>query len=202
MTIADRLKEDSSIIADEHVASSVLFLDLANFTPLAETMPPEDLVHLLNSVFSKLDELAEKHCVEKIKTIGDSYMVAAGVPVAQTDHAIRIGDFALDALDAVRKFSGPDGDPLTVRIGIDTGSVVAGVIGVRKFIYDMWGDIVNTASRMESHGVVNHIQTTKGYREATRDTFAFEARGPVFIKGKGEMETYFLRGRANQFSDG
>lgn len=192
VTIAERLKEDSSVIAEAHLSASVLFLDIADFTPLAETMSPEELVHMLNTIFSRLDDLAEQHEIEKIKTIGDSYMVAAGVPISQEDHAERIGRFALDSLDVMHGFSDHHGEPLKVRIGIDTGSVIAGVIGARKFIYDMWGDMVNTASRMESHGIPDRIHTTEAFQIAAHDSFVFEKRGKVSIKGKGEMETYFL----------
>lgn len=193
-SIAERLKTDSRLIADAHVSATVLFLDIADFTPMAETMKPRELVEMLNAVFSELDRLAQRHGVEKIKTIGDAYMVAAGVPVHQPDHAERIGGFALDAVESINQFTDHHGRPLRVRVGIDTGSVVAGVIGARKFIYDMWGDMVNTASRMGSHGVPNRIHTTKGYADAVRGSFVFEPRGIIYIKGKGEMETYFLNG--------
>ncbi len=193
-TIAERLKLDASVIAEAHPSATVLFLDIANFTPLSQTMPPEKLVHMLNTIFSRLDALTDKHGVEKIKTIGDAYMVAAGVPVAQPDHAERIARFALDAFEAVHGFTDHQGNSLKARIGIDTGPVVAGVIGVRKFIYDMWGDMVNTASRMESHGLPDHIQTTREFYTAARHAFVFEPRGIVSVKGKGDIETYFLTG--------
>lgn len=183
-TIAERLKSEPTVIADAHSAVSVLFLDIANFTNLAERLAPESLVKLLNAIFSALDELAESHGVEKIKTIGDPYMVAASVPLDQPDHAARIGRFALDACDVVLKISEEEGEPISLRIGIDTGPVVAGVIGARKFTYDLWGDTVNTASRMESHGALNQIHTTKSYRDSTKELFEYESRGVMAAKGK------------------
>lgn len=192
VAIAERLKRDASAIAEAHPSATVLFLDIANFTPLAQTMTPENLVNMLNAIFSRLDALTDKHDVEKIKTIGDAYMVAAGVPVAQPDHVERIGRFAIDASEAVRGYSDHQGNPLKVRIGIATGPVVAGVIGARKFNYDMWGDTVNTASRMESHGLPDRIHTTREFYLAARHAFDFELCGTLLIKGKGEIETYFL----------
>jgi adenylate cyclase len=158
-------------------------------------MSPENLVGLLNSIFTAFDDVAAKWGVEKIKTIGDAYMAAAGLPVASQDHAVQIAEVALDMLQVMTRFSRPDGAPLDLRIGIGSGPVVAGVIGQRKFIYDLWGDTVNVASRMESHGVPGRIQVTEQTRDLLRTRYSFERRGTVEIKGRGEMVTHFLLGR-------
>jgi class 3 adenylate cyclase len=193
--IAERLKSAPEVIADTHASASVLFLDIVDFTPMMERMNPKEMVDLLNDIFSRLDALTLRYGIEKIKTIGDAHMVAAGVPEARGNHAEAIGLFALDALEVVRGFRDGAGGRMRARIGIDTGSAVAGVIGRHKFIYDLWGDMVNTASRMESHGLADAIQTTRRYRETAGDVFVFEPRGIVEIKGKGPMETYLLAGR-------
>ncbi|MBK5266653.1 MAG: PAS domain S-box protein, partial [Acidimicrobiia bacterium] len=195
--IADRLKSGESNIADRVDAVTVLFADLVGFTPLSAGMDPDQVVALLNDIFTTLDDLAQRHDLEKIKTIGDEYMVVGGLTTAKTDHVESTAAFALDVLDA---FAEKPGAP-QMRIGMQTGPVIAGVIGSTKFAYDLWGDTVNTASRMESHGVPGRIQVTSTVRDALVDSFTFEDRGPVEIKGKGLMETYFLVGRVTQSTD-
>ena len=152
------------------------------------------LVTMLNELFSSFDKLAEKHGLEKIKTIGDAYMVVAGIPTPIADHAVAIAHMAIDMLAAVTAYSERTGTDLSIRIGIHTGSVVAGVIGTKKFIYDLWGDTVNTASRMESTGVPGRVQVTESTYRALRDLFELEERGPIEVKGKGQMSTYLLIG--------
>jgi class 3 adenylate cyclase len=150
---------------------------------------------LLNEVFSAFDRLAEQHGLEKIKTIGDAYMVVGGLPTPRPDHAEAIAEMALDMQREVAQFTFEDGETLSVRIGIHTGPVIAGVIGARKFSYDLWGDTVNTASRMESHGLSGGIQVTAETYERLRDKYIFEERGIIHVKNKGEMMTYLLVGR-------
>jgi class 3 adenylate cyclase len=191
--VAERLKFGESPIADECAEVSVVFADIADFTKMSDAMEPAEILELLNEVFSRFDRLADVHGLEKIKTVGDSYMAVAGVPMPMADHARAAAQMALDMVDAIAVVRRPDGTPLRVRIGIGSGPAMAGVIGTSKFIYDLWGDTVNTASRMESHGVVGRIQVS----EATRllldeDAFVFEDRGPVQVKGKGSMRTWFL----------
>ena len=190
-SIADRLKRESGVIADRCQEVSVLFADLAGFTPTAERLPPEEVVSLLDGIFSDFDELVAQHGLEKIKTIGDGYMVAGAVPVYVDDHAERIADLALAMQDAVRARE----PALGLRIGIDTGPVVAGVIGRSRFGYDLWGDTVNTASRMESHAPAGGIQVTERTAALLADGFELERRDQVEIKGKGSMTTYLLLGR-------
>jgi adenylate cyclase len=190
--IADRLKAGATLIADAHPQVTVLFADVVDFTPLARRTAPAELVGLLDRVFTRFDGLADRHGLEKIKTIGDAYMVVGGAPEARSDDAEAIAAMALDMVDAIR--TGEDGG-LELRIGIDTGPVVAGVIGRRKFTYDLWGDVVNTASRMESHGVPGRIQVTAAVEARLRGRFAFEPRGPIEVKGKGRVEAFFLVGR-------
>ena len=156
---------------------------------------------MLNTLFSEFDRIADEHGVEKIKTIGDAYMAAAGLPEPMEDHAGAVVDMALEMVAVTRSYRTPDGEPFRARIGIHTGPVVAGVIGVKKFIYDLWGDTVNTASRMESTGTVGEVQVSEATYERVKDRFEFEPRGPIEVKGKGAMVTYFLRGRRNAKSD-
>lgn len=193
--IAERLKRDHHSLADGFSEATILFADIVGFTQLSQTISPEELVDMLNEVFSEFDNLAEKHGLEKIKTIGDSYMVVGGVPDERDDHAEAVADMALDIQKAASTFELPGGKPLQVRVGINSGSVVAGVIGRKKFIYDLWGDAVNTASRMESHGQAGRIQVTEATYEKLKDRFDLEPRGTMHIKGKGEMPTYLLLGR-------
>ena len=193
--VANRLKEREGIIADDFPAVTVLFADLVGFTPLADRLSANEVVALLDRVFASWDELAVRHGTEKIKTIGDAYMVAAGIPVPFDDHAAAIADMALEMGPALARCSNEIGCPLEVRIGIDTGPVVAGVIGQAKFIYDLWGDTVNTASRMESHAQAGTIQVTERMHRALGDGFELRRRGAVEVKGKGEMDCYLLLGR-------
>jgi class 3 adenylate cyclase len=190
--VAGRLRAGREVIADSYESASILFADLANFTRLSASLSPIRLVAVLNEVFSELDRIAERQGAEKIKTIGDCYMAAAGVPHARADHAAVMADMAL----AVRAYL--EGSPaarehgLEFRIGVSSGPVVAGVIGLHKFAYDLWGDTVNTASRMESGGVVGKIQITRETWELVHDRFVCEYRGAIPVKGKGDVETWFL----------
>ena len=193
--IAERLKEEPGVIADKFEKATILFADLVNFTQISTTMPATKLVYLLNEIFSSFDELTEKHGLEKIKTIGDAYMVAGGIPIARPDHAEASAEMALDMLVAIDELNVKLEATFDLRIGINSGPVVAGVIGTKKFIYDLWGNAVNTASRMESHGVPGRIQVSLYTYELLRDKYEFEDRGEIEIKGKGEMRTYFLNGR-------
>jgi class 3 adenylate cyclase len=152
---------------------------------------------MLNHIFSQFDHIAKKHAVEKIKTIGDAYMLAAGVPETRPDHCAAVADCALDMVAAATNMSDPKGDPIQIRVGIHTGPAIAGVIGAHKFAYDLWGDTVNTASRMESHGASGKIQTSKEIYQILKDDFLFEFRDRLHIKGKGEMQTWWLIGRRN-----
>jgi adenylate cyclase len=195
--IADRLKQGQSTIADSFTEVTVLFADVVDFTRLSAHLSPTELVVLLNEIFSTLDRLAEQHSLEKIKTIGDAYMVVGGLPTPRPDHAEAVAEMALDIHKEIAPFfkMKKDDKPLCVRIGIHTGPVVAGVIGTKKFSYDLWGDTVNIASRMESHGLGGRIQVTATTYERLRDKYLFEERGMIQVKGKGEMMTYFLLGR-------
>ncbi|HEV8572167.1 MAG TPA: adenylate/guanylate cyclase domain-containing protein [Actinomycetota bacterium] len=193
--IAGRLKEGEGIIADGFPEVTVLFADIVDFTPLSDRLAPDEVVALLDEVFTAFDRLADDRGLEKIKTIGDAYMVAGGIPVPRPDHAEAVAEMALGMLEEVARCSAERGMGLAVRIGIDTGPVVAGVIGRRKFIYDLWGDTVNTASRMESHGLAGAIQVTPATYERLHDRYEFEQRGPVAVKSKGKMTTYMLVGR-------
>ncbi len=193
--IAERLKQDPVTIADNFTNSAVLFGDIVGFTELAGKMPPAELVQLLGQIFSRFDHLAGKHHLEKIKTIGDAYMVVAGLPVPQEDYAQAIADMALDMQQTLQEFNRETGQTFQMRIGIAIGPVVAGVIGLKKFIYDLWGDTVNIASRMESHGIANEIQVTETTFNCLKDEYFFEKRGAILVKGKGEMTTYLLKGK-------
>jgi class 3 adenylate cyclase len=194
--IAERLKADPSTIADRFASVTILFADIVGFTDLSARLEPAEIVVMLNRLFTAFDDLAEHHGLEKIKTIGDAYMVAAGLPAPREDHASAIADMALAMRDAVARVAGETGHPLAVRIGIHTGPVVAGVIGKRKFAYDLWGDAVNTASRMESHGLPGEIQLSEATRASLGARFTCEARGTISVKGKGDLPTWLLRGRA------
>ncbi len=193
--IAERLKKEQGIIADEFAAVSVMFADIVGFTQLSSSISPKQLVHLLNDIFSKFDELAEKHGLEKIKTIGDSYMVVAGLPNPRDDHGDAIAEMAIDMQEAIAKYREELGLNLSIRIGIHSGPVVAGIIGTKKFIYDLWGDTVNTASRMESHGIPDGIQISEATYSLIEDKYQFEKRGLISVKGKGQMAAYLLKGR-------
>jgi adenylate cyclase len=197
-SIALRLKnQPSEIIADHFDEVTILFVDIVEFTPRASRLPPRDVVRYLNRVFSQFDRLTEKYRLEKIKTIGDAYMVAGGMPDPRVGHAADVANMALEILDLTTQLSRELDDTLTVRMGIHTGPAVAGVIGTRKLFYDVWGDTVNTAARMESHGSPGKIQVTEDAKRALGDSFLFKSRGIVQIKGKGPMELYYLKGRAS-----
>ena len=193
--IADRLKHEPGVIADKFEKATVLFADLVNFTQISTTMSATKLVYLLNEIFSTFDQLTEKHGLEKIKTIGDAYMVAGGIPIERPDHAEAIAEMALDMLAAIKELNVKLDSNFDLRIGINSGPVIAGVIGTKKFIYDLWGNAVNTASRMESHGIPGRIQVSHYTYELLQDQYEFEERGLIEIKGKGEMRTYLLIGR-------
>ncbi|WP_254174276.1 adenylate/guanylate cyclase domain-containing protein [Planktothrix pseudagardhii] len=198
--IAEQLKQDTKAIASAIEEVTILFADIVGFTPLSSKVPPIELVGVLNEMFSIFDNLAEQNGLEKIKTIGDAYMVVGGLPLPKPNHAEAIADMALGMQAAMSQFQAPlerfnIGSQFQIRIGINTGSVVAGVIGIKKFIYDLWGDAVNIASRMESSGEPGRIQVTEATYERIKDQYHFEKRGKISIKGKGEMTTYWLVGK-------
>ncbi len=193
--IAERLKRGETNIADSFAEATVLFADLANFTELSASIPPADLIQLLSEIFSAFDALADKHHLEKIKTIGDAYMVAGGLPTPTPGHVTAIADMSIDMHDAIAQFKTNEGKPLALRVGIHTGAVIAGVIGNRRFAYDLWGDTVNIASRMEAQGEVKRTQVTEAVYERLQKRFSLEKRGAIAIKGKGKMNTYWLLGR-------
>jgi adenylate cyclase len=194
-SIAEKLKTDTATIADQFSAASILFADIVDFTPFSDLMQPAEVVDILDHLFSHFDELADRYGVEKIKTIGDCYMVAAGVPTPRPDHARVMALMALDMREAMKSRDGVAHLGLELRIGINSGPVVAGVIGRKRFLYDLWGDAVNMASRMESQGTPGQIQVTRATYELLVDEFELEARGTVPIKGKGDVETWYLVGR-------
>lgn len=194
-SIADRLKRSPGVIAEAHEQVTVLFADIVDFTPFAERTAPERVVGVLDEVFSAFDALAERHGVEKIKTAGDAYMAASGLPVARADHAAAMADMALDMRASFAGLCASLELQLAIRIGLASGPVVAGVIGRHKFTYDLWGDTVNTASRMESHGVPGRIQVSEATFEHLRAAYELEERGEIEIKGAGRRRTWFLEGR-------
>jgi class 3 adenylate cyclase len=196
--IADRLMQGEQVIADRFPEVTVLFADLVDFTQRSRETTPDRIVRVLDDLFTALDRLAERHGLEKIKTIGDAYMVVGGLPEPRPDHAQAVAEMALALRDEVVRHLDPAGCPLALRIGIDSGPVVAGVRGRRKFSYDLWGDTVNTASRMESRGVAGCIQVTDRTYRRLRDGYCFERRGPVLVKGKGRLVTWFLVARDPQ----
>ena len=194
-TIALRLKEGESSISDGFAEVSILFADIVNFTTLSAQMSPNHLVILLNQIFSAFDQLTEQFGLEKIKTIGDAYMVAGGLPMPRPDHAEAIADMALAMRREIAHLSQTLNHPLYIRIGINSGPVVAGVIGTKKFIYDLWGDTVNIASRMESQGRASGIQIAPATYTHLQGKYTFESRGPIEVKGRGQIETYWLTGK-------
>jgi class 3 adenylate cyclase len=194
-SIAERLKRGEASIAEAFDEATVLFADLVDFTPLAERMAPGELVALLNEVFSAFDGVAERLGVEKVKTMGDAYMIVGGLPIPRADHAEAVAEAALEMLGALAALSAGRTEVLRLRIGIHSGPVVAGVIGRRKFNYDLWGDTVNTASRMQTHGVIDAIQVTPETYRRLRNAYVFEERGRIEVKGKGMVTTYLLTGR-------
>jgi adenylate cyclase len=191
-SIADRLKSGEERIADRFEEATVLFADIVGFTELAASMPAHVLVDRLNDLFTRFDLAAEKLGIEKIKTIGDAYMAVCGLPEPCADHTDRMLTMALRLMQIAREFSEDLDTPFRLRIGINSGPVVAGVIGRNKFSYDLWGDAVNLASRMESHGLPDTIQVTRNVIENLRDLYPFERRGYVEVKGKGAVETWTL----------
>jgi PAS domain S-box-containing protein len=194
--IANRLKHDSRVIAESFNEVTIMFADLVGFTSLSTKLPPIELVNLLNEIFSTFDQLVEELGLEKIKTIGDAYMVAGGLPIPRIDHAEAIADLALSMLNVMQQFQLSIDEKLQIRIGINTGIVVAGVIGKKKFIYDLWGDAVNVASRMESHGIPGYIQVTDATYQRLKHKYLFEKREEINVKGKGKMTTYFLKSKS------
>lgn len=193
--IAERLREGPTFIAERFEEVTVLFADITGFTEWSAGIAPDELVRQLNDLFSGFDRLTEQHGLEKIKTIGDCYMAAAGLPQLRPDHAEAVAELALDMQDELARFNELSGTSLNVRTGIHTGPVVAGIIGTRKFNYDLWGNTVNIASRMESHGVAGRIQVTEETHSRLREKYNFDCRGPIQVRGKGTMITYFLAGR-------
>jgi adenylate cyclase len=193
-SIAERLKGDSQSIADHFDSASILFADVVDFTPLARRLAPAEVVGVLDELFSHFDTLVERHGLEKIKTIGDCYMAASGVPDPSPDHARRAALLALDMRTAVADPAVAGRKGLKLRIGINSGPVVAGVIGTKRFLYDLWGDAVNIASRMEANGAPGEIQITRATYELLKDQFICERRGPIQVKGQGLMETWYLLG--------
>jgi adenylate cyclase len=193
-SIAERLKAASQTIADHFEAASILFADVVDFTPFAQRLAPAEVVGILDELFSHFDTLVERHGLEKIKTIGDAYMAAAGVPDPSPDHARRAALLALDMREAIATSAVGDGLGLELRIGINSGPVVAGVIGSKRLLYDLWGDAVNTASRMESQSTPGEIQITRATYELLKEEFVCRRRGTIEVKGKGQMETWYLVG--------
>ncbi|MBS1528883.1 MAG: adenylate/guanylate cyclase domain-containing protein [Bacteroidetes bacterium] len=193
--IAERLKHSPATIADDFEETTILFADIAGFTKYTETVAPTQLITLLNAIFTEFDDLSDKYQAEKIKTIGDAYMVVSGVPVACGDHAERMADMALDMLQAVERYNREAGQAFQIRVGIHSGPVIAGVIGKKKFAYDLWGDSVNTAARMESHGIPGEIQVSETTWALLKGKYRFEERGMVEVKGKGMMRVFLLKGK-------
>ncbi len=191
--IADQLKRNPDTIAEDYSDVTVMFADIVDFTHMSAAANPCDVVELLNAVFSDFDELADRYGLEKIKTIGDAYMVVGGLTGSGPDHTAAVVAYAIDVLQVIQAHHDLSGRRIRLRIGIHHGPTVAGVIGRRKFIYDLWGDTVNTASRMESYGLADVIQVTEAVKERLNDRYVFEPRGPITIKGKGQMMTYLLR---------
>lgn len=195
-SIAERLKDPArSVIADKYDDASVLFADIADFTEKASDTSPAELVRFLDLLYTDFDLILDSHDLEKVKTSGDSYMVVSGVPTPRPDHLAALANLALDMVDAVAEMKDPNGRPLRIRIGMAAGPVVAGVVGSRRFFYDVWGDAVNVASRMESTDTAGRIQVPQDVYERLRHAFEFEERGDVPIKGKGVMHTWYLTGR-------
>ena len=194
-SIAERLKHAPGVIAEAYDEVTVLFADVVDFTQLTERTEPAQLVGVLDEIFSAFDTLAARHGLEKIKTIGDAYMVAAGLPEPMANHVEAMADMALEMQAVMRTLKTPIGQGLTIRIGMDTGPVIAGVIGRHKFIYDLWGDTVNTASRLESHGLPGRIQVSPAVYRRLSEKYTFEDRGEIELKGKGLRQAYLLVGR-------
>ena len=199
--IAETLKQSHETIAEEFSSASVLFADIVNFTPISARFGPLEVVEMLNELFSQFDQLVDKYGVEKIQVAGDGYMVAAGVPTPRPDHATILAQLALDMLDCVKTGNFLGGKhPIEIRIGLNSGSLIAGVIGRKKFFYALWGDMVNTASRMESHGESGKIQITRETYELVKDDFECEYIGEIPVKGKGNMEVWHLLAKKEERS--
>jgi len=194
-TIAQRLKEDQSVIADHFHSTTILFTDIVGFTKLSENLSPSKLVQFLNKIFTSFDNLVEKYQLEKIKTVGDAYMVAGGFPEPRPDHVEAIADLALEMQESMVMFHTEKNQSVSMRTGIHTGPAVAGVIGIKKFIYDVWGDTVNTASRMESHGIGGQIQVSHATYKVLKNKYILKKRGMIEMKGKGRLMTYWLQGK-------
>ena len=193
--IADRLKRGERTIVDAFPEVTVLFADLAGFTELSTHLSPTELVERLDQIFSEFDLLVELYDLEKIKTIGDAYMVVGGLPTPRPDHARAIAGMALDMQSVINRINARNETNLRIRVGINTGPVIAGIIGKKKFIYDLWGDTVNVASRMESHGHPGHIQITDTTYQLIKDEFIFAKRGTIEVKGRGEISTWLIMAR-------
>lgn len=196
--VADRLKANRGSIAESYSDASILFADIVGFTELSSKISPEEVVRMLNTVFSDFDRLAEKHGLEKIKTIGDAYMLVGGLPNPREDHVISMANMALEMLECLNRLNRGQKHPIRIRIGINVGPVVAGVIGTKKFLYDIWGDAVNTASRMESSGQTGMIHITEDTYLRLQGHFVMTPREAIEIKGKGSMQTYFLEATIEQ----
>jgi adenylate cyclase len=192
---ARALKSHAGVVAEEFESVSVLFADIVNYTQYSSTRKPAEVVATLNEIFNRFDELADRHGLEKIKTIGDAYMVVGGLPEPSERHAHGVANMALEMLDAIRNVEVGEGKNFSLRIGVDVGPVVAGVIGSRKFAYDLWGNTVNVASRLESHGTPDRIHVSGAFYRRLKDDFVFSESVTISVKGKGELETYFLVGR-------
>lgn len=199
--IAARLKNGEKVIAEKQACATVGFTDLVGFTPYARSAEPVDVVTLLNRIFSNYDLLSGRHGVEKIKTIGDCYMFAAGIPVHVADHARRVADTALEMVQFLDRFNKRFGTDFQIRIGINTGPLVAGIIGKQKFAYDIWGDAVNVASRLESSGMPGRIHISESTRAALGPDYECEPRGTIDCKGIGEVNTFFLTAKNDPFLD-
>ena len=192
LTVAERLKEKQELIADGFAQVSILFADIQNFTEFSDSLKPDDLVYFLNNYFSMFDDLLEPHGMEKIKTIGDAYMVACGCPDHCHNHAENTVGFAMAMLSATRAFNRNHNMNFSLRIGINSGPVIAGIIGKKKYVYDLWGDTVNVASRMETSGAPGKIHVTENTYQLIKDEYSVTKRDPIQIKGKGLMQTYFI----------
>ncbi|MCX6146388.1 MAG: adenylate/guanylate cyclase domain-containing protein, partial [Candidatus Kapabacteria bacterium] len=197
LSIAKRLKNGETFIADKINEATIIFVDIEKFTQLSQGATPDRIVIVLNDIYSKFDQISEKYGIEKIKTIGDCYMAASGVPEQRKDHAIAAANWAIDIGKIISNYVTEDGTKIDFRVGLDAGPVVAGVIGEKKFIYDLWGDTVNTASRMETNGMSGMIHVTDKFKKIIENdklinNFKFESRGEIDIKGKGKLKTWFM----------
>jgi adenylate cyclase len=193
--IAERLKRNPATIADDFEETTILFADIVGFTKYTETVSPDKLIAMLNAVFTEFDNLTDKYQAEKIKTIGDAYMVVSGVPIDCREHAELMADLAIDMQEAITRHNKQTGQALQIRVGMHSGPVIAGVIGKKKFAYDLWGDSVNTAARMESHGIPGEIQVSEATYELLKPKYQFTDRGAIDIKGKGPMRVFLLKRR-------